>query len=196
MTEGPEHEREGEEGEEAPRAPSLPPRLSNAPPSPPHPFRGAWRVVFAIAWIAVQGGLILTAGRRPDGAFGFRMFQESSALKVSLYREVPGADGARVRLHVDDGVWTARDATGMRRRFAWTDRVRKRDLALFDTEMAAGYGAAAQLARWQAALDDVATHTPDDAETRRFLLDVTVRRNAREPYVVHLASVERTPGGS
>jgi hypothetical protein len=153
-------------------------------------------VVFAIAWIGVQGSLILTAGRRPDGAFGFRMFQESSTLKVSLYREIAGEEGRRTRVQVVDGTWTARDAGGMQRRFAWTDRIRRRDLAIFDAEISAGYGAAAQVARWQAALDDVATHTPDDAETRRLLLDITVRRNGREPYVVRLASAERAPGGS
>ena len=31
--------------------------------------------------------------------------------------------------------------------------------------------------------------------SRRFLLDVTVRHNGREPYVVHLASAERAIGG-
>ena len=67
---------------------------------------------------------------------------------------------------------------------------------MFDTERSASYGIDAQLARLQRALDDVAAHTPDDADTRRFLLDVTVRRNGREPYVVHLTSAERGSGGS
>jgi hypothetical protein len=144
----------------------------------------------------MQAGLVITADRRPDAAFGFRMFPESSTIKVVLYREVVGADGQRARLHVEDGAWSARDAGGLKRNFAWTDRVRRRELALFDTEMSTKYSTAAQLSRLQAALDDVATHSADDAETRRLLLDVTVRYNGREPYVVHLTSAERAGGGS
>ena len=146
---------------------------------------------FAIAWLGVQSALVLTADRRVDAAFAFRMFGESSTIRMALYREVVGEDGKRNRVHVDDGVWAANDAGGLRRRFAWTDRVRRYELARFDVETSAKYGVEATLARLQAALDDVATHTADDADTRRFLLDVTVRRNGREPYVVHLTSVER-----
>lgn len=139
--------------------------------------------------------LVVTADRRLDGAFGFRMFAESSTVKVALYREVLDEAGQRKRVHVDGGAWGARDAGGLLRRFAWTDRVRRRDLASFDTEMSATYSIAGHVARLQAALDDVATHMADDADTRRFLLDVTVRRNGREPWVLHLASVERARGG-
>jgi hypothetical protein len=143
-------------------------------------------VLFAIAWVGVQVALVLSAERRVDGAFGFRMFTESSSIRMSLYREL--RDG---RVRVEEGVWSAHDAGGLKRTFSWTDRVRRYELAVFDAETSAKYGVAATLARLQAALDDVATHTPDDADTRRFLLDVTVRRNGREPYVVHLTSVER-----
>jgi hypothetical protein len=171
---------------------SQPPRASLPPP----PSRGWWRILFGFVWVSAQVALVITADRRPDGAFGFRMFSESSTIKIVLYREVAAEDGQRRRIHVEDGVWSAHDAGGLKRRFAWTDRVRRRELALFDTEMSTKYGTNAQLARLQAALDDVATHTPDDAETRRFLLDVTVRKNGGEPYVVHLASAERAAGGS
>lgn len=170
--------------------PSQAPRASQAPAR----WKGWWRILFAVAWVGVQIALVITADRRPDGAFGFRMFTESSTMKVVLHREVIGADGRRTLVHVEDGVWSARDAGGLVRSFAWTDRVRRRELAVFDKEVNANYGANAVLARLKAALDDVATHQPDDADTRRFLLDVTIRRNAREPYVVHLASAER-PGG-
>ena len=143
-------------------------------------------------WIATQIALVITADRRPDAAFGFRMFSESSTLKIALYREVVPEDaqhdGQPRRVHVDGGVWTARDESGVPHRFAWNERVRRQELATFDTEINAKYAVDAQLARLQAALDDVAAHVPDDAETRRFLLDVTVRKNGREPYVVHLAS--------
>lgn len=183
-----------QDGDKAPDPPrsSQPPRASLPPP----PSRGWWRILFGVVWVSAQIGLVITADRRPDAAFGFRMFSESSTVKIVLYREIASEDGQRQRVHVDDGSWTARDAGGLRRNFAWTDRVRRRELALFDTETSAKYSTSAQLARLQAALDDVATHTPDDAETRRFLLDVTVKKNGREPYVVHLTSAERSGGGS
>ncbi len=173
-----------------------PPRASQAPrasqpPHPPRPWKGAWRLLFAFAWVATQITLVLTADRRPDAAFSFRMFSESSTLELALYREVLGDDGQITRIHVDDGVWTAHDAAGVAHRYGWTDRVRHQELATFDTEMSAKYSVAAQLSRLQSALDDLATHTPDDAETRRFAIDVTVRKNGGEPYLVHLASVER-----
>lgn len=179
------------------------PRPSQAPRAsqPPQPWKGAWRILFAAAWIGLQAALVVTASGRPDGAFGFRMFSESSTFKMVLYRELVAEDGQRTRVRVEDGVWGARDAGGLERSFAWSDRVRRRELAIFDTEVSTHYGASAQLARLQAALDDVSTHAVDDADTRRFLLDVTIRRNAREPYVIHLASAERSsvapskPGG-
>lgn len=155
-------------------------------------------MVFAFVWVTTQIALVMTADRRPDAAFGFRMFSESSTLKIALHREVIGDDGQPARIHVDDGVWSAHDGSGASHRYAWNERVRQRELATFDVEMSAKYSVDAQLARLQAALDDVATHVPDDVDTRRFLLDVTVRKNAREPYVVHLASAERaraTSGG-
>ena len=146
-------------------------------------------------WLVLQGTLVLTADRRPDAAFGFRMFTESSTLKIVLYRELMTDDGQRTRIHVEDGVWSARDSGGLRRRFEWRDRVRRPELSIFDAEINAKYSVRAQLTRLQAALDDVATHMPDDADTRRFALDVTVRHNGGEPYVITLVSAERAPGG-
>ena len=171
-----------------------PPKSGPEPGAPPT-WKGAWRVIFAAAWVGAQAALVITADRRPEFAFGYRMFAESSTVNVVLYREIIGDGGQRRRVHVEDGVWGARDVGGLQRRFAWTDRVRRRELAMFDAEISARYSTRAQLTRLQAALDDVATHTPDDAETRRLLLDVTVRHNGGEPYVVHLASAERAVGG-
>jgi hypothetical protein len=177
------------------RPPSVPPQGQRPPtpsvhPSEQAPLGGIGRILFAIAWIALQAFLISTAGRRPDGAFGFRMFAESSSIKVVLYREVRGE-----RIHVDDGAWFARDAGGTVRRFAWHDRVRP-DIGVFDREVHASYGARTQLARLQGALDDVAGHIAQDAETTRLVLDVTIRRNGREPETFHLQSRERPlPGG-
>lgn len=144
------------------------------------------RVVFCLLWIGVQAALILTAGARPDGAFGFRMFSESSTIRVSLFRDIAG--GARV--HVDGGTWSAPDKSGVMHRFSWYDRVWP-NLGVFDREVHASYGEAAQLARLQGALDDVAAHVSDDAVTRRLVLEVVVRKNGRPPRAVTLVSRER-----
>lgn len=150
----------------------------------------SWRILFAGAWIATQLTLIVTAGRRYDNAFGFRMFPESSVMTLALYREVEGPNGAREKVHVQDGVWGAKDPEGRIHRFSWYDRV-PAPVWIFDREMNAAYGATTQLARLQYALDDVATHVNDDAETLRFVLDVTMKKNGREPVVHHLLSRER-----
>ncbi|AKU96126.1 hypothetical protein AKJ09_02790 [Labilithrix luteola] len=144
--------------------------------------------MFAALWIAFQIALVLTASRRTDGAFGFRTFGESSTVKAVLYREVDGPSGALVRVKAEEGEWSAHDPGGMLRRFAWHDRVVLPDLANLDRELEARNGSRAALDAYRRALDDLAAHVPDDAETRRFLLDVTVRRNGGEPYVVHLVS--------
>ncbi len=146
----------------------------------------SYRILFAAFWLAGQMALVLTASRRVDGAFGFRMFSESSTMKLVLSRELEQG-----RVHVDDGVWTAHAADGTVHRLTWYDRV-PTPYWIFDREMHASYGAAAQLARLQGALDDVAAHVPNDAETKRFVLDVTVRRNGREPVVHRLLSRERS----
>jgi hypothetical protein len=168
----------------APPRPSLPPSAQNG--------RANYRLLVGFAWVVLQLTLVMTAGRRSDGAFGFRMFSESSTLKLSLYREVDAPDGKRTRVHVDGGVWTARAADGTNHRLSWYDRV-PIPYWIFDQEMHASYGAAAQLSRLAGALDDLASHVPasDDLETRHFILDVAVRRNGREPVIHQLASHER-----
>lgn len=183
MEDGPKREI----GEVAPRV-STAPRASSAPrPSgTPRPARSAnLRLVFAFVWIAVQVGMVATAGRRPDGAFGFRMFSESSTIKLTLYREVDGT-GQRV----EAGRWSARAADGNVHRVTWYDRVPS-PYWPFEQEVHASYGAAAQLSRLQLALDDVAAHIPHDDETRRLILEVSVRRNGREPVLRTLTSRER-----
>ena len=167
-----------------PAFPSMPP---GAPPPGPR-----YRILFAILWVAVQAILIVTAGRRADGAFGFRMFNESSTLHIALFREVEGPDGKVARVHVEGGVWTARGSDGAHHRLTWYDRV-PTPYWIFDQEMFASFGAKAQLARLQGALDDVTSHLApsDDVVTRRLLLDVTIRRNGREPVLHRLTSRER-----
>lgn len=154
----------------------------------------AWaRIAFSAAFVAVQATLVITAGTRPEAAFGFRMFSESSTISYSLSREVrSGADAQEgVLLPVPDGEWSARDSEGVLRHVSWRDRVKRPELSAFDVTFHASYSARAQLARLTAALEDVAAHTPDDRETVRLLLTVTIRHNGREPEVIHLASARR-----
>jgi hypothetical protein len=150
------------------------------------------RLAFASAYLATQCVLVATAGKRPDHAFGFRMFAESSTMRVELLREVDAPSGHGViAIGASSGTWTARDRGGLVHRISWRDRVRDPLLSTFGTTIEASYGIAAQLARLQAALDDVATHTPDDDETRRLVADITVRKNGHEPTVVRLVRAPR-----
>jgi hypothetical protein len=136
--------------------------------------------------MGAQGSLILTAGQRPDRAFGFQMFNESSTLEVHLSRRVAGREGD---VPVEDGTWVASDTAGQRRTFRWRDRVPQPALSTFDTPIHASYGAEAQLARLRLALDDVARYAADDVETIALVLDVQVRKNGREPTRARLTSV-------
>jgi hypothetical protein len=153
---------------------------------------GAWggigsdgaKVAFAAAWIGAQIALITTSGSRPDGAFGFRMFSESSTIEVRLFRQLD--EGKRVE--VPDGEWVAKDATGAAHRISWQSRVKEPNLTVFGVTMHASYGAGAQVQRWSAAVADVARHIPDDAETRALELQMTVRKNGRPPAVTRIVA--------
>lgn len=150
------------------------------------------RIAFAVLFVLAQAVLVLTADGRADAAFGFRMFSESSTISYSLSREIrPNPAAAVVVLPVDDGEWSAKDSQGVLRHVSWRDRVKRPELCVFDATFHASYSARAQLARLSAALDDVASHIPDDRETVRLLLDVTIRHNGREPETIHLASARR-----
>jgi hypothetical protein len=143
-------------------------------------------VAFGACWIASQIALVLGAARRPDHAFGFRMFPEASTVEIRLSREVRGRWE-----HALGGEWSARDAQGQLRHFSWHDRVRDPVLGSLDARVFAAYGVDAQLARVALALDDVADHTPEDAETRRLRADVVVAKNGREPTTVTFESHAR-----
>ncbi|MDP9149892.1 MAG: hypothetical protein M3O36_08150 [Myxococcota bacterium] len=144
------------------------------------------RVAFAALWIAGQAGLILSAARQPDHIFGFRMFPEASTLEIRLAREVAGLVVPAPR-----GEWKATDSAGAAHAFTWCDRVRDSVLATLDARVFASYGVDAQLARLQRALDDVADHVPDDAETTRLRAEVIVRKNGGDPVTVTLVSHAR-----
>jgi hypothetical protein len=144
------------------------------------------RVALAACWIAGQATLVLTAPLRPDRAFAFSMFPEASTIEIHLTREV----GDR-RVNAPRGEWSARSRSGQLTHFSWRDRVRDGTLAAIDTRVFASYGVDAQLARLQHALDDVADHVPDDAETARLDADVLVWKNGRDPSPVTLFSHRR-----
>lgn len=146
------------------------------------------RVVFGAAWVAGQVALVFTAAARPDHIFGFRMFPEASTIEIHLWRETAGGVIRAAR-----GEWSARDTAGQLRHFSWRDRVRDPILSSIDARVFASYGVDAQLARLGRALDDVADHVPEDAETRRLVAEIVVRRNGGEPRTVALQSHARSP---
>jgi hypothetical protein len=146
------------------------------------------RVAIAACWIAGQAALILSAARRPDHAFGFRMFPEASTLEIHLSRELREGSRSAAAPH---GEWGARDAAGQLRHFSWRDRVRDPVLSSLDARVFASYGVSTQLAHLQRALDDVADHIAEDDETVRLRADVTVRYDGHEPSTVVLQSHPR-----
>jgi hypothetical protein len=157
--------------------------------TPPVTPGAALRIVFAGAWVLAQAVLIVTASRRADAAFGFRMFAESSTVSAHLQREVPSVSGHGTTLvPVQGGEWIGHDAEGRPRLVRWRDRVIESNLATFDVTMHASYSAAAQVDRWHGALDDVAAHLGEDVETRGLVLDLDVRRNGHEASSYHFTA--------
>jgi hypothetical protein len=152
------------------------------------------RVAICVAYLSLQATLIATGGARADHAFAFQMFSESCTVRLSLQREVEAPSGhGTLLVPAARGEWTALDAGGTRRRFEWSDRVKAPLLSAFETTFEAGYGERAEIARLEAALDDVTNHLEGDAETERLVIDATFRRNGREPTVVRLSGPPRSP---
>jgi hypothetical protein len=149
--------------------------------------RRAARTGFAAAWLAVQAGLIATAGGRPDRALGFRMFAESGTVQLHVERVLD--DGGLIPIG-GDGAWEARDCAGELHRFEWGRMVGYPAPWALERELHAPYGADAGAAQARAALEWVAAHTPDDCQTLAFRARVDVRRNGGVPER-HQLTVER-----
>ena len=148
------------------------------------------RVIFVVLFLGLQLGLVLTAQQRPDRTFAFRMFNESSSLKFELYREVKARRGRR-RIPVPDGNWQARTPAGSVAEFHWTSRVRYASLTRPSQFVHAPYGLDAQLFRLQKALDDVAAHIPEDAETLALIAVVDTLKNGRDAGRVTMRGAKR-----
>lgn len=145
----------------------------------------AARAAVALLYVAVQLALVFTGDRRSDGAFAFRMFNESSSVEARLYREVDAPSGhGTVKVPAPNGRWHAHDAAGNERTFDWYDRVKSGAVAALDRKAHASYGAQAQVDRLHAALDDVAAHVKGDTETRALVLEIQVSKNGRTPVPV------------
>jgi hypothetical protein len=144
------------------------------------------RVVFALAYLALQGLLVGYGLSVPDHVFGFQMFNESSRIRISLFRQVRGR---RKLVPVRGGTWEARDEKGGLHTFHWDDRVHYYVLRRLDGFVPAAYGLEAQRVRLQQALDDVATHIPEDAETEALVAVVDASKNGREPERFRLTGV-------
>ncbi len=148
----------------------------------PFPARTIARASVVVLYLGVQAALIATAGSRADNAFGFRMFNESSSLTAHLFREIESPTGhGTVREEAHDGKWRVKDASGNWRRFDWYERVKSGAVSPLDQDVHASYGAAAQVERLHAALDDVAAHVTGDDETIALVLSIDVSKNGRAP---------------
>lgn len=137
-----------------------------------------------VGWVALQGALVLTAGARPEHAFGFRMFSEASTLSYSLFRVVRGPDGRLHEEKCENGRYSIARPGQDRLFFDWHDWVKTTGLGTFDREIFASYGVDAQLSRLEAAVASFATQVPADHETVRFVIRGQSSRNggARQPF--------------
>jgi hypothetical protein len=132
---------------------------------------------FVVAVLATQVGFALNGYRDPHKFFAFQPFNESSTWQADIVR----VTWAGERLPVDGG-WAGYD---------WNELV---DMAALRSPTATRHaymGVGATVDFLAEALDWVATHTPDDRETRYLEATVTTYENTRGPTVTVLRSVER-----
>ena len=133
------------------------------------------RVAFVAAWLTAQAALIATGDLRPEHAFAFRMFSESTTAVLHLRRRTLDGD----LVSCDHGAWWTRDARGARHYLSMRDYIDAPELSFYDVRMPASYGRAAELARLEAALDYVIGRLgDDDRTTAQFVVDVWLRSGA------------------
>ena len=147
------------------------------------------RVVFAVLWLGAQAALIATAGLRPEHAFGFRMFSESTTAVLHLHRRT--FDGELTS--EEQGGWWTRNKAGVRLHLSMRDYIDAPELSYYDQRMPASYGQEAELWRLRRALDDtLARLGDDDRTTAGFVVDVTLRRGGGATSTVRVESRTRT----
>jgi hypothetical protein len=147
------------------------------------------RVGFVALWLLAQAALIATAGLRPEHAFAFRMFSESTTEVMHLRRRTLDGD----LVSCDSGGWWTRDRNGARIFLSMHDYIDAPELSYYDVRMPASYGRAAELARLKAALDYVIGRLgDDDRTTAQFVVDVALRSGAGVQTLVQVESRART----
>jgi hypothetical protein len=134
------------------------------------------RAVFCAAFFGGEAVLVLSAGARSDRSYGFQMFPETSSIVLHVSRRL---DDGRVA-PIENGRWQAKDCGGKPHSFAWGTMVRPPAPWRLDATVAAPYGVDSEVHRARDALRWVASHTPEDCETRAYVAKVQLRRNGRD----------------
>jgi hypothetical protein len=137
------------------------------------------RPLFFCAYLLAQLAIVAHAQKSPDLLFGFQMFNASSQLKISLFRQVRRRGRTRL-IPVRDGMWVVKDRSGTEHSYRWQDRIRNGNLRNLDQFVHAAYGLRAQLFRLEAAVHDFAQHLPGDSETEAVIAEVDTLENGRE----------------
>jgi len=140
------------------------------------------RVLLCAVFFGSEAVLIATAGMRSDRSYGFRMFPESSSIKMHVSRKLDGAS----LTPIENGRWVAKDCDGQPHAFVWGKMVKPPAPSMLDANVGAPYGVDSEVHRARDALRWVADHTPGDCETRGFVAKVEARRNGRSPYEIDL----------
>jgi hypothetical protein len=149
------------------------------------------RVAFALCFFGVELALIVSAPWRVDGVFGFEMFNASSDIEIQLSRKLRDRRGRLVEHPLPGGEWSATDAQGREHGFSWRELVRGTRLTRIGVKTHAKDGVNAQLYHLQRALDHVAAHIPDDAQTVALVAHVRAVHNGHTPVNVVLESRPR-----
>ena len=132
---------------------------------------------FVVAVLGVQLAFAVNGYRDPHKFFAFQPFNESSTWRADIVRVTWSGE----RLPIDGG-WAG---------YEWDDLVGMAALRNASQLRHAYMGVGATVDFLDDALDWVATHTPDDHETRYLEAQVITYQNTRGPTVTVLRSVER-----